>query len=47
MVRERCRGASVHGPRAAEPRFPDAGHYVLEDATDEITAIVTRELADR
>ena len=34
-------------PHAVVHRFPDAGHYVLEDATDEITAIVTRELGVR
>ena len=33
-----------HLPRAAVHRFADCGHYVLEDATDEIVAEVKRFL---
>ena len=36
-----------HLPGAEVHRFPDCGHYVLEDAGDEILALVKRFLADR
>ncbi|MEE9607978.1 MAG: alpha/beta fold hydrolase [Myxococcota bacterium] len=35
-----------HLPDAEVHRFPDCGHYVLEDASDEILALVERFLAD-
>jgi cis-3-alkyl-4-acyloxetan-2-one decarboxylase len=32
-------------PQSEVHRFPDAGHYVLEDAADRIVPLVTRHLA--
>ena len=35
----------THFPQAEVHRYPDAGHYVLEDAADRIVPLVTRMLA--